>query len=112
LALSDLVSTDSSSFSEIVLLSRKFHCPTGLDETTQVFIEIELDDFVPAEFLNAVVLNNETLSISHRIADSGRVLHVDVSGRLRAFNLLQLQFPGAASHTSGRLMSVALMIEE
>ena len=112
LALNELVVTESSSDSEMILLSRKFHCPTGINDTTRVYIEIELDEFVPTELLKAVVLNDDALSISNRIADTSHLLHVDVSGRLRAFNMLQLQFPVAVSHTSGRLMSVTLMIEE
>jgi len=35
-----------------------------------------------------------------------------VSGRLLAFNVLQLQFPVAASHTPVHLISVNLLIEE
>ena len=112
LALSDLVSKESASDSETILLSRKFHCPTGIDGSTRVFIEIELENILPAKALKAVRLNKETLSISYAGEDSSCLLPVDVSGRLMAFNVLQLQFPVAASHTSGRLLSVTLMIEE
>ena len=112
LALNGLVPEESTADSEIILLSRKFHCPTGIDGSTRVFIEIELEDIFQAEAIKAVVLNKETLSISHGNAVSNRLLHVDVSGRLMAFNVLQLQIPIAASHTSGRLLSVTLMIEE
>lgn len=112
LALRDLVSKASASDSDIISLSRKFHCPTGIDGSTHVFIEIEFEEVVPADALKAVVLNKTTLSISNGNADSARSLHVDVSGRLMAFNVLELQFPVTASHTSGRLLSVTLMIEE
>jgi hypothetical protein len=93
-------------------MSRKFHCPTGIDGSTRVFIEIELENIVPTETLKAVVLNRETVLISSSGADTNCLLRIDVSGRLMAFNVLQLQFPIAASHTSGRLLSVSLMIEE
>ena len=114
LALSDLVSkeTTSDSDSETILLSRKFHCPTGIDGSTRVFIEIELENIGPPVTLKAVVLNKETVLISSSGADAGCLLRIDVSGRLMAFNVLQLPFPIAASHTSGRLLSVSLMIEE
>ena len=112
LALSSLVFEESTADSDIILLSRKFHCPTGIDSSTRVFIEIELDDIAQAEAIKAVMLNKESLSISNGNVDSSRLLRVDLSGRLMAFNVLQLQFPIAASHTSGRLLSVTLMIEE
>lgn len=112
LALCDLVSKTSASDSDIISLSRKFHCPTGIDGSTRVFIEMVLEDVVPADALKAVVLNNAGLSILSGSDDSGRSLHVDVAGRLTAFNVLELQFPVTASHTSGRLLSVTLMIEE
>ena len=112
LALSDLVSKEADSQCETILLSRKFHCPTGIDGSTRVFIEIELENIVPAEALKAVTLNREILSISSSTDPSGCLLQIDVSGRLIAFNVLQLQVPIAASHTSGRLLSVTLVIEE
>ena len=112
LALSSLVFEESTADSDIILLSRKFHCPTGIDGPTRVFIEIELENIGPPVTLKAVVLNKETVLISSSGADAGCLLRIDVSGRLMAFNVLQLPFPIAASHTSGRLLSVSLMIEE
>ncbi len=112
LALSDLVSKESASDAETILLSRKFHCPTGIDGSTRVIVEIELENIVPTEALKAAVLNKESLPIFYAGVYAGCMLHVDVSGRLLAFNVLQLQLPVAVSHTSGRLLSVTLMIEE
>ena len=112
LALSDLVSKEWATGSEAILLSRKFHCPTGIDSSTRVFIESVLEGILPAEALKTVVLNKETLSISNGIDEARCLLNLDVSGRLMPFNVLQLQFLIAVSHTSGRLLSVTLMIEE
>ena len=112
LALSELVSREAVSDPETILLSRKFHCPTGINGSTRVFIEIELENINPAEAIKAVLLNKAVLPISNANADANCLLNFDVSGRLMAFNVLQLQFPIAASHTSGRLLSVTLLIEE
>ena len=112
LALSDLVPKEADSQCETILLSRKFHCPTGIDGSTRLLIEIELENCISSEALNAVMLNGQSLSISSSNQPSGRLLQIDVSGRLMAFNVLQLQVPIAASHTSGRLLSVTLVIEE
>ncbi len=114
LVLSDLVSNESASDSEseIIFLSRRFHCPTGIDSVTRVFIEIAFDSISSAALLTAVVLNKVALSISSNTDPSDCSLQVDASGRLLAFNVLQLQFPVALGHTSGRLLSVTLMIEE
>lgn len=112
LALNDPVLAEASSDSETLRLTRKFHCPTGINASTRLFIEIELAEIVASEVLKAVVLNGECLSFTSNSTDSDRLLHVDVSERLKAFNVLQLQFPLSASHTSGRLLSVTLLIEE
>ena len=112
LALSELDLQESASDAQTILLSRKFHCPTGLDASTRVYIEIALEDFAAAATLVAVMLNKESMSITNRSDEEQCLLQIDVSGRLMAFNVIQLQFPFAASHTSGRLLSVTLMIEE
>lgn len=112
LALRDLVANDADAHCETIFLSRKFHCPTGINGSTRVFIEIDLENIVPAEALKAVTLNRETLSIFSSADPSVCLLQMDVSGRLLTFNVLQLQVPIAASHTSGRLLSVTLVIEE
>jgi hypothetical protein len=112
LALSDLVPKEADSQCETILLSRKFHCPTGIDGSTRLLIEIELENCVWSQALNAVMLNGQSLSISSSNQPSDRLLQIDVTGRMIAFNVLQLQVPIAASHTSGRLLSVTLVIEE
>ena len=111
-ALSDVGVDDPVSDSDTIVLTRKFHCPSGLDESTRVLIGIELDNVGSSESLKAVLLNNAALSVSDDRSEPNGMLHVDVSGRLLAFNVLQLQFAVAASHTAVRLISVNLLIEE
>lgn len=111
-ALSDVGVNDPVSDSDTIVLTRKFHCPSGLDESTRVLIGIELDNVGSSESLNTVLLNNAALSVSDDRSEPNGMLHVDVSGRLLAFNVLQLQFAVAASHTPVRLVSVNLLIEE
>ncbi len=111
-ALSDVGVNDPVSDSDTIVLTRKFHCPSGLDESTRVLIGIELGNVGSSESLKAVLLNNAALSVSNDRSESNGMLHVDVSGRLLAFNVLQLQFPVAACHTAVRLISVNLLIEE
>jgi len=111
-ALSDVGVNDPVSDSETIVLTRKFHCPSGLDESTRVLIGIELDNVGSSESLKTVLLNKAALLFSDDQSESNGLLHVDVSGRLLAFNVLQLQFPVAASHTAVRLISVNLLIEE
>ena len=116
-ALSDVGAVESVSDSDTITLTRKFHRPSGLDESTRVFIGIELDDVdssttLKAASLKTVLLNKEAFSFSEDCSGAVGVVQIDVSGRLLAFNVLQLQFPVAASHTPVRLISVNLMIEE
>ena len=111
-ALSDVGVNDPVSDSDTIVLTRKFHCPSGLDESTRVLIGIELDNVGSSESLKAVLLNNAALWVSDDRSEPNGMLHVDVSGRLLAFNVLQLQFAVAASHTAVRLISVNLLIEE
>ena len=111
-ALSDVGVDDPVSDSDTIVLTRKFHCPSGLDESTRVLIGIELDNVGSSESLKAVLLNNAALSVSDDRSEPNGMFHVDVSGRLLAFNVLQLQFAVAASHTAVRLISVNLLIEE
>ena len=112
LALSDVGVNDPVSDSDTIVLTRKFHCPSGLVESTRVFIGIELDDVGSATSLKTVLLNKAVLSFSDDRSESNGVPHIDVSGRLLAFNVLQLQFPVAARNTAVRLISVNLLIEE
>ncbi|MFO0999250.1 MAG: hypothetical protein U0936_02855 [Planctomycetaceae bacterium] len=111
LAIADLVLNDPASDGTSLLLSRKFHRPTGIDSSTRVFIEIELDSIALAAAMKAIVLNKATLPISSSHNESSCVLTVDISGQLMPFNELQLQLLIAESHTSSRLLSVTLMIE-
>ena len=111
-ALSDVGVNDPVSDSDTIVLTRKFHCPSGLDESTRVLIGIELDNVGSSESLTTVLLNKAALSFSDDRSEPNCMLHVDVSGRLLAFNVLQLQFAVAASHTAVRLISVNLLIEE
>jgi hypothetical protein len=111
-ALSDVGVNDPVSDSETIVLTRKFHCPSGLDESTRVLIGIELDNVGSSESLKTVLLNKAALLFSDDQSESNGLLHIDVSGRLLAFNVLQLQFPVAARHTPVRLISVNLLIEE
>ena len=111
-ALSDVGVDDPVSDSDTIVLTRKFHCPSGLDESTRVLIGIELDNVGSSESLTTVLLNKAALSVSDDGSEPNCMLHVDVSGRLLAFNVLQLQFPVAASNTPVRLVSVNLLIEE
>jgi hypothetical protein len=111
-ALSDVGVDDPVSDSDTIVLTRKFHCPSGLDESTRVLIGIELDNVGSSESLKAVLLNNAALSVSDDRSEPNGMLHVDVSGRLLAFNVLELQFAVAACHTAVRLISVNLLIEE
>ena len=111
-ALSDVGVIEPVSDSDTIVLTRKFHRPSGLDESTRVLIEIELDNVGSSESLKTVLLNKAALSFSGDRSGANGVLHVDVSGRLLAFNVLQLQFPVAASHTPVHLISVNLLIEE
>jgi hypothetical protein len=111
-ALSDVGVIEPVSDSDTIVLTRKFHRPSGLDESTRVLIGIELDNVGSSESLKTVLLNKAALSFSGDRSGANGVLHVDVSGRLLAFNVLQLQFPVAASHTPVHLISVNLLIEE
>jgi hypothetical protein len=111
-ALSDVGVIEPFSDSDTIVLTRKFHRPSGLDESTRVLIGIELDNVGSSESLKTVLLNKAALSFSGDRSGANGVLHVDVSGRLLAFNVLQLQFPVAASHTPVHLISVNLLIEE
>jgi hypothetical protein len=112
LALSDLSAVEPVSDSDTIVLTRKFHRPSGLDESTRVFIGIELDEGDSPNSLKTVLLNKEALSFPEDRSGSDGVLQIDVSGRLLPFNVLQLQFPVAAGHTPVRLISVNLLIEE
>lgn len=112
LALSDVGVDEPFSDSDTIVLTRKFHRPSGLVESTRVFIGIELDDVGSATSLKTVLLNKAVLSFSDDRSESNCVPHIDVSGRLLAFNVLQLQFPVAARNTPVRLISVNLLIEE
>jgi hypothetical protein len=111
-ALSDVGVIEPVSDSDTIVLTRKFHRPSGLDESTRVLIGIELDNVGSSESLKTVLLNKAALSFSGDRSGANGVLHVDVSGRLLAFNVLQLQFPVAASHTPVHLISVNLLFEE
>ena len=111
-ALSDVGVDEPVSDSDTIVLTRKFHRPSGLVESTRVFIGIELDDVGSATSLKTVLLNKAVLSLSDDRSESNGVPHIDVSGRLLAFNVLQLQFPVAARNTAVRLISVNLLIEE
>ena len=112
LVIADLVLNEHASDGASLLLSRKFHRPTGIDSSTRVFIEIELESIALAAAMKAVMLNKATLPISSSHNEAPCLLTVDVSGQLMPFNELQLQFVIAERHTSGRLLSVTLMIEE
>ncbi len=111
-ALSDVGADEAVSDSDTIVLTRKFHRPSGLDESTRVFIGIELDEVDSPNSLKTVLLNKEALSFPEDRSGSDGVLQIDVSGRLLPFNVLQLQFPVAAGHTPVRLISVNLLIEE
>ena len=111
-ALSDVGVNHSVSDSDTIVLTRKFHRPSGLVESTRVFIEIELDDVGSSTSLKTVLLNKAALSFSDDRSGANGVPDIDVSGRLLAFNVLQLQFPVAAGQTPVRLISVSLLIEE
>ena len=111
-ALNNVGVNDAVSDSDTIVLTRKFHRPSGLVESTRVFIGIELDDVGSSTSLKTVLLNKVALSFSDDRSGANGVPHIDVSGRLLAFNVLQLQFPVAAGHTPVRLISVSLLIEE
>lgn len=111
-ALSDVGVHGAALESDTIVFSRKFHCPSGLDKSTRVLIGIELDETKSSASLKTVLLNKEALPFVEDHSAASDVLRIDVSGRLLAFNVLQLQFPGAASHTPVRLISVNLLIEE
>jgi hypothetical protein len=111
-ALSDFGADEAVSDSDSIVLTRKFHRPSGLDESTRIFIGIELDEVGSPNSLKTVLLNKEALSFPEDRSGSGGVLQIDVSGRLLPFNVIQLQFPVAAGHTPVRLISVNLLIEE
>lgn len=110
--MSDLRDQIAASDSDTVVLTRKFHRPSGLDESTRVFIGVELDGASPSKSLKTVMLNKEALPLSPECSASGDVFQFDVSGRLLGFNELQLRFPSSASDTLLRLVSVSLLIEE
>ena len=111
-ALSDVGVDEPVSDSDTIVLTRKFHRPSGLEESTRVFIGIELDEVGSPKSLQTVLLNKAALSFPEDRLGSDGVLQIDVSGRLLPFNVLQLQFPVAAGHTPVRLISVNLLIEE
>jgi hypothetical protein len=111
-ALSDAGADDAVSVSDTIVLTRKFHRPSGLDESTRVFIGIEVDEVDSPKSLRTVLLNKEVVSLPEDHSVSDGALQIDVSGRLLPFNVLQLQFPVAARHTAVRLISVSLLIEE
>jgi hypothetical protein len=111
-ALSDVGVDEPVSDSDTIQLTRKFHRPSGLDESTRVLIGIELDNVGSSASIKNVLLNKAAVLFSDDQSESSGVLHIDVSGRLLAFNVLQLQFPVAARHTPVRLISVNLLIEE
>jgi hypothetical protein len=111
-ALSDFGADEAVSEFDAIVLTRKFHRPSGLDESTRVFIGVELDEVSFPNSLKTVLLNKEALSFPEDRSLSDGVLQIDVSGRLLPFNMLQLQFPVAAGHTPVRLISVNLLIEE
>ncbi len=111
-ALNDVGVNEPVSDSDTIVLTRKFHRPSGLVESTRVFIGIELDDVGSSTSLKTVLLNKVALSFSDDRSGANGVPHIDVSGRLLAFNVLQLQFPVTAGHTPVRLISVSLLIEE
>jgi hypothetical protein len=111
-ALSDVGVNEPVSDSDTIVLTRKFHRPSGLEESTRVFIGIELDEVGSPKSLQTVLLNKAALPFPEDRSGSDGVLQIDVSGRLLPFNVLQLQFPVAAGHTPVRLISVNLLIEE
>lgn len=130
-ALRDISAHESVSDTDTIIFSRKFHRPSGLNESTRVFIGIELEGADTSRSSTTVFLNTQALSYSETrstpdaaaeaISDLPQTqsrsrwtytLRLDVSARLLTFNVLQLQFPAAASHTPLCLIAVNLLIEE
>ena len=116
-ALSDTGAIGPASCGDTIELTRKFHSPSGLKESTRVFLGIELDDVgssasSKSTLLKTVLLNKNALSFSEDRSGADGVLNIEVSGRLLPFNVLRLQFPVTAPHTSASLISVNLLIEE
>jgi hypothetical protein len=96
-----------------LLLSRRFHCPTGIDSTTVVKIALEVQAGNAEAKLNGVPLEAEVEADDiQQDAKSIRIVRFSVSGALRPFNELQVFLSRAADGVAATLVSAYLEIHQ
>lgn len=96
-----------------LLLSRRFHCPTGIDSATVVKIALEVQSSKAEATLNEVPLETDAEADDFpQDAKPIRVVRFPVSGALRPFNELKVFLSHASDGVAATLLSAYLEIHQ
>ena len=87
-----------------ILLTRGFHCPTGIDDTTTLRIVLQATESPHAVRINGADIAECPARLSAEFA-------FDITGRLAAFNQLSVQFKSAECEPSAALNMAWLEIQ-
>lgn len=87
-----------------VVLTRGFHCPTGIDDTTTLRIVLQAGKCPDAVRINGTDISECAASVDAEFA-------FEVTGRIVEFNLLSVLFKSTATEPAAALNTAWLEIE-